>query len=214
MECVECGYSPLDVRPYQCNGRGGHTCGHKAFDRKVLKNAKARSLENLMCKECAQMTLHCLGCKAYVPQRFFGKDMWKHDRQGRNSVCTRCEAIGLSPRDELLYLCNQCGKEYGHMKFDKQALKNFKDPSRTAKLCCQLCRTESTNSSAAAKVRQTSLLSILWRKDALRCTCKHIPRGQRAHHALYNNFHTEKCKLHPTKMGEVVGRQERRHHPR
>ena len=86
------------------------------------------------------------------------------------------------------------------MKFDRQALKNFKNPSRTAKLCCQLC----TNSSAAAKVRQRSLLSILRRKDALRCTCKQIPRGQKAHNALYNQFHTEKCKLHPTKMGEKL----------
>ena len=90
------------------------------------------------------------------------------------------------------------------MKFHKKDLHHFNDRSRTAKLCCQLCRTESTNSSAAAHIRQSSLLSILRRKDALRCTCKHLHRGQRTHHALYNNFHTEKCKLHPSKMGEKL----------
>ena len=52
MQCVECGYSPLDVRSYQCQGNGGHTCGHKAFHRKALENAKTRLTQT--------SHLHCL----------------------------------------------------------------------------------------------------------------------------------------------------------
>ena len=96
----------------------------------------------------------------------------------------------------------RCGKEYGHVKFDKNGLKNFKRPNRTTNLCCQLCKTKSTSSSAAAKVRQTTLLSILRQPDAWRCTCKRIPRGQRADHALNQRVHSERCSLQPTSLGE------------
>ena len=205
VECVGCGYSPLDVRSYHCQGKGGHACGHKAFGKVALMNAKTRSMQNLMCKACAQGTLHCLGCKAYLPRSSFDDSMWHNGRHhGRRSICTRCQAVGLSPRDIQRYACSLCGGEYGHMKFDKNALKHYKDPSRTAKLCCQLCKAENTNSLAAAKVRQTNLLSILRQPDADKCTCKRIPHRQKAYHALHNRVHSEHCKLYPTFMGEKV----------
>ena len=47
----------------------------QAFDREVLKHAKARSMRNLMCEVCAQGTPHCLGCKEYLPHSFFNKGM-------------------------------------------------------------------------------------------------------------------------------------------
>ena len=202
-ECVERGYSPLDVRSYQCQGLGGHTCGHKAFDTHALNNAKARSMENLLCNKCTESTLQCSGCKQELPQSSFKKDMWHHGRHnGQKSMCIQCAALGLSPRDAQRYLCGQCGKEYGHMKFDRTALKNFKRPGRTTQLCCQQCRAESTRSFAAAKVRQATLLSILRQGDAWKCTCKRIPRKQKAYHALHQQLHTDRCKLHPSSMGE------------
>ena len=90
------------------------------------------------------------------------------------------------------------------MKFEKNALRHYKDPSRGAKLCCQLCKAGSTNSLAAAKVRQTNLLSILRQPDAYKCTCKRIPRGQKAYHALNNRIHSERCGLFPKSMGEKM----------
>ena len=91
------------------------------------------------------------------------------------------------------------------MKFDRNAKLHFKWPDRHTKLCCQQCKTESASSSAAAKVRQRTLLSMLRHPDALRCTCcGNIPRGQKAHHALNHRVHTEKCRLHPKSMGEKL----------
>ena len=43
IQCGERGYSPADVRSYQCQGNGGHACGHLAFPRQALKHAKQRS---------------------------------------------------------------------------------------------------------------------------------------------------------------------------
>ena len=158
-----------------------------------------------MCKACAQDTLQCIGCTTYLPRSFFDKGMWHHGRHdGRRSVCTRCRAVSLSPKDAQRYACSLCGKEYGHMTFDKNSLTNFKDPSRTAKLCCQLCKAKNTDSPAAAKVRQTNLLSILRQPDADKCTCKRIPRGQKAYHALYCRMNSERCRPHPTSMGEKM----------
>ena len=149
-----------------------------------------------MCKACAQGTLHCLGCAAYLPRSSFDDGMWHNGRHhGQRSICTRCQAVGLSPRDTQRYACSICGREYGHMNFDKNVLKNYKNPTRTAKLCCHLCKAENTNSSAAAKVRQANLLSILRQPDACKCTCKRIPRGQKAYHALHNRIHSERCGL-------------------
>ena len=166
-------------------------------------HAKTRSMQNLMCKACAQDTLHCLGCKAHLPRSSFGKVKWHHGRHtGQNCVCLRCEADGLSPRDVQLYSCNRCGKEYGHMKFDKISLENSKRPNRKSQLCCKQCKTETTNSSAAAKVRQATLLSILRQQDAWKCTCKKIPHKQKAYHALNQRLHTERCWLYPGSMGE------------
>ena len=197
-QCVECGYSPLDVRSYQCRGRGGHACGHRAFDRVELKNAKTRSMESLMCKACARGTLQCIGCATYLPRSSFDGSMWHNGRHhGRQSICTRCQAVGLSPRDIQRYACSQCGSEYGHMKFEKNALNNLKKTNRTAKLCCQLCTAETTKHSAAAKVRQTHLLSILRQPDADKCTCKRIPHRQKAYHALHRRVHLERCRLYP-----------------
>ena len=155
-----------------------------------------------MCKACAQDTLHCVGCTASLPRSFFDKVMWQHGRQGQTSICTRCEVVGLLPRDVQRDSCDQCGEEYGHMKFDKSDLKNLERTHRTTKLCCQLCKSKSTRSSAAAKVRQATLLSIRRQSDAWRCTCKQIPLGQRADHALNHQVHSERCALQPTSLGE------------
>ena len=111
MQCVECGYSPLDVKSCQCCGKGGHACGHEAFDRVALMNAKARSMENLMCKACAQNSLPCSGCTTYLPRSSFDDIMWHHGRHnGQRSICTGCQAVGLSPRDTQRYACSLCGK--------------------------------------------------------------------------------------------------------
>ena len=204
MHCVECGYSPADVKSYQCQGRGGHACGHKAFDRTALENAKRRQMQDLMCKECGKDTLHCLGCKAYLPRSSFKESMWHNGRHhGQQSVCTRCEAVGLSPRSVQLYMCDQCSQTYGHMKFNKTALENSKRQGRTTKLCCEKCRNESMSSSAEAHVRQRTLLSTLRQKDAWKCTCKgRIAHKHKAYHALNQRSHTERCELHPASMGE------------
>ena len=130
--------------------------------------------------------------------------MWQNGHAGQRSVCASCAGVGLSPRDAQRYPCSQCGNAYGHMKFNKVALADFKRPGRDAKLSCEQCKLAATDRAVAAKVRQTRLLSILKRKEAYRCTCKPIPRGQRAYHALYLQVHTESCRLHPNKMGEKV----------
>ena len=65
-----------------------------------------------------------------------------------------------------------------------------------------LCKTNGTSISTAAKVRQTTLLSILRQPDAWRFTCKRIPRGQRADHALNRRVRSERCALQPTSLGE------------
>ena len=138
-----------------------------------------------------------------MPQSSFSKDMWHNgSHHERQCVCIRCEAVGLSTNDAQRYVCSQCGKEYGHKKFDRNALKHFRNLDRKTKLCCQQCQTERTSSSVAAKVRQRSLLSILQQPDAWRCTCKRIPRKQRADHALNQRNHSEHCALQPTSMGE------------
>ena len=159
MHCVECGYSPLDVRSYHCQGNGGHPCGHQAFDRDVLKKLhrpdRTTKSQNLLCEACAKSTLHCCGCKTYLHQSSFSKDIWNHgSHDGRECVCIRCEAVGLSPHDAQRYVCNHCGKEYGHKKFDRISLKPFKTQGRTTKLCCRQCKTESTSSSPADRLRR------------------------------------------------------------
>ena len=116
-----------------------------------------------------------------------------------------CEAVGVSPRDVQRYACSQCGKEYGHMKFDRNALLHFKRPDHHTKLFCQQCKTESASSSASVKVRQRTLLSMLRHSDALRCTCcGNIPRGQKANHALNHRVHTEKCRFASKIDGEKL----------
>ena len=74
--------------------------------------------------------------------------------QSRRCVCIRCEAVGLSPHDAQRYVCNHCGKEYGHKKFGRSVLKHFKTQGRTTKLCCRQCKTESTSSSPADRLRR------------------------------------------------------------
>ena len=34
--CEDLGYTVVDLRSYVCTGRGGHTCGHKKFDKRVI----------------------------------------------------------------------------------------------------------------------------------------------------------------------------------
>ena len=84
MQCAECGYSPLDVRSYQCQGSDGHTWGHTAFEAKAFMSAKARS--NLMCKACAQDTLNFVGCTVSPPRSSVGQVMWQNgSHQGQST---------------------------------------------------------------------------------------------------------------------------------
>ena len=164
MDCIDCGYSPADVTSYQCKGNGGHICGHKAFDTKILSNAKARStarsMQNLLCKACVKNTRSCFGCTKHLPQTAFSKNMWHHARDNqRIALCITCIDVGMAARHTQRDTCTQCGKEYGHNKFDKHALYNSKRQQRTTNLLCKHCHTKNAGDTVAVTTRTTTLLS-------------------------------------------------------
>ena len=107
--------------------------------------------------------------------------------------CMGCQQNGLSLHDQQSYFCSGCGNKYGHMKFGRDALKNHKS-KRTA-LSCKRCNAAAEEEVKLENARARALVAQLRRTEAWRCTCRKIPRGQRAHAALNNNVHAERCQL-------------------
>lgn len=119
------------------------------------------------------------------------------------SLQNLCRSRYDSQRYTMLHMQSMQKKEYGHKKFDTNALCNSKRRERTAELLCNQCQTENARSAVASNTRQTRHLTILRQTDAWKCTRKQIPRRQKEEHALDRQVHTERCVLHPTSLGEA-----------
>ena len=78
---------------------------------------------------------------------------------GRHRVCTPCFALGCTPQDVERYTCAECGDK-GHMKFRRDALKNYKKRGQRSDLVCLDCAD-----------RHKVIEGALKDKKAIRCTC-------------------------------------------
>ena len=102
----------------------------------------------------------------------------KRDKQ--QAVCLACAERGFSPRDIAAYTCIECG-DWGHLRFPRQMLADYKRRERRRPLVCTACCT-----------RQQAIEAKLKEKKAIKCTCP----GQQ------HSYANEKCKLFPQKAGE------------
>jgi hypothetical protein len=164
-ECQENGYSPNDIESYQCQGKCGRLRGHNKFRATDLTSAKKRSMNNLKCKDCTKDRLECFGCNKRLPQTSFEKQMWKHGQHhNQKSVCLLCTDEGVSPQDAERYICSQCNKKYGHKRFDKNEVKNFKRPDGKSQLCCEKCKPRLAD--LKSKVSTSTRRCFCWRTHA------------------------------------------------
>ena len=81
----------------------------------------------------------CDACGSMKDAKLFdhGKLHRSHERQAYK-VCLACIQMGYSSRDVQAYPCFGCGNK-GHLHFSRDALKNYKRPSRTMTLKCKDC---------------------------------------------------------------------------
>ena len=176
--CESVGCSPKDIQMYECVT--GHTCGHLKFDRHLLHNWKRDHTSILRCRDCNNQ---CDVCKKYQGEDAFDKHVLEHCKNHkRRLVCLRCAREGFSVADVDSYLCLG-GHKCGHMKFDRQTLKNWKRRA-DSRLLCSECNT-----------RERVILAKLREKGSWRCNCRTF-KNNRAHAALYaNSGHQERCML-------------------
>ena len=114
---------------------GGHERGHLKFDRMLLKNVKRQHSSILICVDCQW----CDACSKVFPKNAFDQEVLHRARShGRSCVCLTCQNLGYSPLDVQGYLCSG-GHTCGHLKFDRQLLKNSKS-GNTSTLTCLDCR--------------------------------------------------------------------------
>ena len=195
--CIQCqglGFSPQDTAKYRCNGRGGHDCGHLAFERVMLKHYKQRPAMKLMCQQCSEDCRSCIGCSRILHRDAFASRMWTHaTADERSLVCQNCQQNGLWLHDQQYYFCGGRGNKYGHMNFGRETLKDHR--RRPTALSCKRCNAAAEEEVKLENARARALVAQLRRTEAWRCTCRKIPRGQRAHAALNNNVHAERCQL-------------------
>ena len=95
-------------------------------------------------------------------------------------MCLACAARGYTPRDVAPHPCVECGGK-GHLKFERQMLKDYKRRGRSTQLVCIECCTGPQAIEAKLKDRK-----------AIRCTC----RGQQ------HSYSNERCQLHAQTVGE------------
>ena len=159
------------------------TACHCCATCRQVKDARAFDQKAKDCIECQRQsdTCRCDACQKILAWDEFDKDMLGNAKwHKRHAVCLRCAERGFSPRDTTSYNCQGCG-EKGHLKFNRDHLKNFKRHGTLGMLQCVDC---------IARLR--GLNKILQEKKAWRCTCK---QGD-------HDFSNEKCTLYPRKAGE------------
>ncbi len=164
------------------------------------KSRGATKLAKLMCRQCSEDARSCIGCRRILHQDAFEKEMWRNAlSHQRLLLCTNCQQKGLSLYDQQYYFCGGCGNEYGHMNFGRDALKARKRGSEkgSAALRCKKCNDAAEKEVKLQDARARALVARLRGTTAWRCTCRRISRGRRAHAALNNKVHTEKCQLFP-----------------
>ena len=67
---------------------------------------------------------------------------------------------------------------------------------------CSCCFCGTTLTCKTCKVHIDRALKVLRQPDSWRCTCKKIRAGKKAHAALYEKIHQQKCPLTPMLAGE------------
>ena len=151
------------------------TCG-------TVQNIRAFTADAKTCSACQNCL--CEACGVSKPVAQFDENVLRHARTGqRRSVCSSCQAIGVSPKDVTIYRCQGCG-DRGHPKFSTDTLRNARRPDRDDALVCDDCI-----------VRRQRIQKVLRARDSLTCTCPG-PAKERRH--LPSN---EKCTLNPRHFG-------------
>ena len=166
-------------------------CGHLKFDSQLLYDVKRGNSSVLTCKDCAKTaaTYKCDACTEEEGRAIRRTRVWQCRKHNRIRVCLACQQRGFSTKDCEEYMCKGCEKGWGHSHFEKNRLRHAKDGKSA--LCCPEC-----------VERKKVLLAKLKATSSWRCSCKPIPRYERAHAALHWKMHTPRCVLTPTRMNE------------
>ena len=159
------------------------------FPEEVTRKPERYGPENkkeLICTSCKEKKSKCAvkSCGLLLSRECFDKNLFDNARKhNRALVCRKCQDKGFSPKDLDTYTCQVCGP-HGHLKFEKNHVKNSKPP-RSSKLLCRQC-------SDKEKVLSATLRACLKNKSTWQCTCsknQHMPSN-------------DKCGLRPSKHGE------------
>ena len=222
LVCTRCtadGFSPKDCTPYSCAGsilgNESHAAGHLAFAPDALSKWKRGRLACLRCKACrgsANITItskcmkrparegtekqyKCDACRYIQPGTSFGRLVLQNARQyDRKLVCMDCVKDGYSPKDCRAYQCSY-GEERGHLKFNSQALRDFKRRGGRQPTCIP------------CEQRKEVLFKKLYSKGAWRCKCpkernssekrRKLSRHHWFFHANTRACHELFCPLYP-----------------
>ena len=97
------------------------------------KRRRKLFLENVMREHT------CDSCRKSLPMSSFDKKMLENGKsRGSRLVCYHCQENGHSPKDCSTYTCTHCGHEYGHLRFDRRRLDNWKH-KLSSRLSCKGC---------------------------------------------------------------------------
>ena len=179
-DCMDKGFTALDVRGYLCTDCD-NSWGRGKFFTKEFQNAAERNrYENLRCIECHDL-LRCVACQKGFPKSYWSKKEREHHTERKSRlVCKDCRVKGCTAWNVRLYTCTTCNEQKGSALFSDEAINNYTSHDRQS-LVCKRCV-------EASKAREKALRLQL-RNSKRYCKCFCI-------------YHTEKCPLSPVCFGE------------
>ena len=141
LVCLECqtqGYSPKDVKPYEC--QGGHSCGHLKFESQQLRDShRATRSAKLVCVDCQakgiQLRYTCKKCKKQKTPDAYADEVLIDGKV----VCKSCKE---EEEKKGHHKCDACEVNKPTAEFSHHILKNaqYDDRYKVCLSCTKLGR--------------------------------------------------------------------------
>jgi len=99
--------------------------------------------DNSICQECA--TRKCSGCGRKMPRAKYNATISKPQGQYKHKgICPECLQLGRTNIDTSLYVCIECGGQYGRRRFNEEAIYNLLKRQQGSVVCTECEKNKKT----------------------------------------------------------------------